>query len=105
MIHNNAPKPDLFVCHRCDNPKCVNPEHLFLGTLAENFEDMRRKGRWKARVYRGSQSPRAKLNEDQVAEIRRHEMSFAQLARKFGVSRGNISTIVSGRSWAHLARK
>jgi hypothetical protein len=97
----------LCVCHRCDNPQCVNPAHLFLGTIADNNRDMAAKGRmWLQRRPQdvaGERNPAAKLCESQVAEIRRR---FAQggitrtaLAREYGVHKGTVGRIISGSYW------
>lgn len=91
----------LFVCHKCDIRDCVNPDHLFLGTPAENHADMKRKGR----STRGAKNPRAKLQSAQVLEI--HSLlaagkTTAQIARYFGVSLGTIRSIRNGNRWGHL---
>jgi hypothetical protein len=113
------------VLHRCDNPLCVRAEpggggHLFLGTLADNSRDMVAKGRaavgdWNPASYRsdthpdakGEANPFAKLTDDAVREIRRlHEprrVSYAALARRFGVSRAVVGAIVRRDAWAHVA--
>lgn len=97
--------PDgLFVCHRCDNPRCVNPAHLFLGTHEDNMRDMTRKGRstW------GERSGRRKLSADDVAEVHRlrHDgLSLAQIAARFGVTRQNVHLVVSGRTWARAQER
>lgn len=95
---------DLCVLHRCDNPACVNPGHLFLGTNADNNRDMCQKGR--ARPCRGSQNGRAKLTEHDVREIRRlHAAGHGckRLARQFGVSAFAVLTIFNGQGWRHVA--
>lgn len=99
-----GPIPDgLCVCHRCDNPKCVNPDHLFLGTAAENTADRHAKGR----SAMGPGSGTAKLNEQTVAEIRRlytrygHVNNSVHLARRFGVAHSTIGRIVRGERWTH----
>lgn len=92
---------DLLVCHRCDNPGCVNPEHLFLGTDADNSADKVAKGR----QYRPSSegSPRVKLTRDAVRSIRRMydtgEWTQLDLADTFGVSRAEVGYIVRGETW------
>jgi hypothetical protein len=100
----------MCVCHHCDNPPCVNPEHLFLGTKADNSADMARKGRSVGFV--GSRNPRALLTEAQVAEIRsrfiignnRYERgNGAALAAEFGVSHDLILRIASRRIWRHVS--
>lgn len=92
----------LCVCHTCDNRWCVNPDHLFLGTVAENHADMRRK----RRNPRGSSIPWARLTEVEVAEIlKRPDLSHSALGRAFGVSAACILAIRrSGRSWRHVIR-
>lgn len=112
-LANGPIAPGIEVCHSCDNPKCCNAEHLFLGTHAENMKDMKRKGRAAGESRPGIKSPMAKLSESQVGEIRmiheagvpgiRSDRSTNGLARRFGVSRAAIWKIVSGKGWAHLA--
>jgi hypothetical protein len=113
-LHFGPIPPGLFVCHKCDTPPCVNPEHLFLGTSSDNSRDMWTKGRGRlqqpgvlAAVHvRGSTSPQAKLNEEIVREIRtacaqganRHE-----LARRFAVTSTTIDKIVWRQTWRHVA--
>lgn len=93
----------LFVCHRCDNPKCVRPDHLFLGTPMDNCHDMMTKGRHRiGRRARGSQHYRAKLTELQVMEIRRrraHGESGVELGREYGVASTQIYYIAKRRTW------
>lgn len=89
--------PGHSVCHHCDNPACVNPGHLFLGTHAENMRDMAIKGR--SCPWPGESNPRAKLTADEVAEIRRRPDPRSTLAREFGVSLSLISAIRNRRVW------
>ena len=91
--------PDgLFVLHACDNPRCVNPAHLFLGTHQDNVTDMMRKGR--SVNLRGEQHGNCKLSDAQVAEIRRRyeagDTSCRKLAAEFEVAPSNINKIVLG---------
>tara|TARA_R110000868_G_scaffold94607_3_gene260955 strand:+ start:2439 stop:3164 length:726 start_codon:yes stop_codon:yes gene_type:complete len=99
-IHN-GPIPDkMEVCHKCDNPGCVNPEHLFLGTHKENMEDRELKGRRTA--PKGEKNGMSKLVLEQVIEIKnqlKNGTSGADLARKYGVSKTQISWIKLGKSW------
>lgn len=88
----------LHVCHRCDNPPCVNPEHLFLGTQAENHDDMKRKGR----SARGAKHGAARLTEADVLLIRGSTATQQALARRLGVSRQTIGEIRRREIWKHL---
>ncbi len=97
--------PDgLFVCHRCDNPACVNPNHLFLGTQQDNIDDMWRK----ERGTRGTEVAMSVLTEDQVRSIRSQyvyksrEFGARALADKFGVCPESIRKIVVGKTWGWL---
>ena len=93
--------PDgICVCHHCDTPLCVNPEHLFLGTHADNHRDMCAKGRNNA--PRGANHPSAKLTEKQVREIRDTIGSHAATARQFRVDPSTVSRIRSNEKWRHL---
>jgi len=93
---------DLCVCHSCDNPACVNPAHLFLGTMKDNMEDAVKKGRTAVGVMNG----KAKLTEDEVQEIRaRYEaagFTQKQLARRYGVTQQCIHFILRHESWRHI---
>jgi hypothetical protein len=107
-LTNGAIPAGLVVCHRCDNPPCVNPAHLFLGTLSDNTQDSLAKGRWNYSPNRwGETSPTAKLSEEQVEEIRRRYkpgvVAQWELGREYGVNQTTISKIVRGTRWKHLA--
>lgn len=90
-----------FVCHRCDNPPCVNPDHLFLGTNADNSRDRAIKGRTIA--PRGEDSPLAKLTWDKVDEIRHRytttKISQYKLADEYGVHQAVINAILQEKTW------
>lgn len=102
---HNGPIPDgLFVCHRCDNRRCVKPAHLFLGTAADNNADMIAKGRSRPGHpdNRGEKNPRAKLSERDVMAIRDALSAGAigcVLARQYSVSKQLISAIRTGQRW------
>ena len=99
----NGPVPDgMILCHTCDNPPCVNPDHLFLGTHAANAADRNRKGR----DAHGERHPHALLNEALVIEIRRAVNSGerqADVARRLGFATSTISGVVKRHSWKHVA--
>ncbi len=90
------------VCHRCDNPKCVNPAHLWLGTHAENQADMMIKGR----AARGERSGTARLNTKQVAIIKHllktGACDIADISTLVGVSKSTIDAIKHQKTWRHI---
>ncbi len=91
----------LFCCHKCDNPPCVNPSHIFLGDVKANTSDAARKGR----MPRGSKSKFASLKEEDVVRIlEMHKLgkTDAEIGRHFNTTRGAVWRIVSGRNWKHL---
>jgi len=96
----------LDVCHRCDNPRCVRPDHLFVGTAKTNVADMVAKGRASSGGVRGERHGRAKLTEAQVLAIRAAYASGTtsqrQLARDYAVDRGTIRFIVMRKHWTHV---
>lgn len=102
-LHYGVIPIGLNVCHKCDNPSCCNPGHLFLGTLEDNTQDMLNKGR---RIHGvGSTNSFAVLNEEKVMEIKRLSslgVSRPELAYKFGVSIATIKNIRQGRTWSHV---
>lgn len=97
LVTGQAPEPDVLVCHRCDNPGCVNPRHLWLGSPADNMADRDRKGRRTAPS--GEAHGRAKLTAAQVERIRRGDDSAATLAAEYEVSRATIYHARQGRTW------
>lgn len=109
----NGTIPDgMVVCHQCDNPWCVNPKHLFLGTPEDNVQDAIRKGRFQvvkdnllsSKV--GEDHANAVLTEDVVRRIRKEYgdggTSCVKLAHKYGVSKTTIHLIVSRKAWTHI---
>lgn len=90
----------LVLCHRCDNPGCVNPSHMFLGTQADNLQDMRTKGR--GNPPRGVRHPKARLTDQLVAQIRADPRSHRQIARILGISKSTIGMVKAGVTWTHV---
>jgi uncharacterized UBP type Zn finger protein len=92
----------LNVCHTCDNPLCINPHHMFLGTQADNVRDMVRKGR-RARTT-GENNPKSKLTNDQVYKIRElvTGKNDQQIADLFNVSKTTICAIRNNKIWTEL---
>jgi HNH endonuclease len=107
-MHNGPIPAGLFVCHRCDNPPCVRPGHLFLGTDADNMADCAAKERtWKGApgVGRGSKNPVSKLTEAKVLKIRALAAdghTVRALGNMFSVSYSQISSIVRREYWTHV---
>lgn len=110
----------MYICHKCDNPACFNPNHLFAGTAKQNSEDMARKKRSKIgkkyplgdrhwtrtkpdNVFRGSKNGMAKLREEDIYEIRTSKCTLKQLAEKFGVTDAAISCVRQMKTWKHVA--
>src|SRR5215469_2647990 len=103
LEHGSVPEY-LGVLHKCDNPACVRPDHLFIGTRADNNADMMEKGRSRSGTNppRGASTWCAKLTEDDVRTIRGSTERGVDLARKYGVTRVTITDIRKRRSWAHV---
>jgi HNH endonuclease len=108
-IANGEIPKDLYVLHTCDNRKCVNPGHLFLGTALDNARDMVKKGRHVAQILPrvfGEGHYQAKLSEKEVLEIREMRrttgLSLRLIGLKFGVSAKHVLRIVNGVNWSHL---
>jgi hypothetical protein len=99
------------VLHKCDNPSCVRPDHLFLGDHGTNARDMVAKGRSRMQaqpetVLRGTQQNQAKLTDEKVREIRRlvarGVLTKKDIAAMYGVSDSLISCVTNGRNWTHV---
>lgn len=102
IIHNGKIPEKLLVLHKCDNPPCTNPEHLFLGTQKDNWDDMVKKGRG---CYRGELASNSKLKEKEVIEIKKllnSSITIREVANKFNVTTSAIKCIKSGKSWSHI---
>lgn len=115
-LTNGSIPEGMCVLHRCDNPPCCNPAHLFLGTQADNTEDKRQKGRaasgtahgrvtkpW--RTARGERQWKSKLTDDTVLAIRKRRSEgvyLKHIAADFGISISEVSKICRGATWKHL---
>lgn len=104
-IHFGPIPKGMFVLHKCDNPICTNPNHLFLGTQLDNMRDMFAKGRGKPGHHFGEKTGTSKLTETQVLEIRaKHAsgQSTRSLMVEYNFSKSGIEHIVARRTWKHI---
>jgi hypothetical protein len=103
----------LFACHKCDNPACCNPNHLFVGNQQDNMADKVAKGRqakgdtinwhlYPETVKRGESHHNAKLNKAAVIDIKTSALTGAELAIKYNISRSAICAVRKGRMWSHI---
>ncbi len=90
--------PGMLACHVCDTPSCVNPDHIFIGTPADNSADRDRKGR----VAVGARNGKSKVSADDVRFIRESSLSERKIAKVVGFHRGTINAIRNGRTWSHF---
>lgn len=103
LAFGNIPE-ELIVCHSCDNPKCVNPSHLFLGTHQDNTDDMNKK----ARGSYGENRPASKLTWKQVDEIRekhRNGQAIRALGREYNISQRATQAIIRRQTWKYKCRR
>lgn len=99
---NKSEPGDMCVLHKCDNPPCVNPYHLFLGTREDNNKDAARKGRTVG--HAGSDNPNGELTEEDIKEIRQFPKSVSnrEIAEAYGVSTSTIGCILRKETWNHV---
>ena len=101
-IHHGDIPVGMFVCHRCDHPECVNPNHLFLGNNDDNMRDCYTKNR----TAHGEKQGRHKLTANDVLRIREYSKNKTktgvELAKTFGISRATVSNIINGKIWVRV---
>lgn len=106
QIHNDDYDSTKDVCHKCDNPSCINPEHLFLGTRTQNVLDSIQKGRWNGNPTKGADHPSSKLTDKDVmlikAILKYSDLNVVQIAKMFSVSLTTIKNIRSKKRWSHI---
>jgi len=96
--HKNGPIPDgMVVCHKCDNRRCINPDHLFLGTTQDNVDDKMSKGRFKPLA--GEKNGSSKLTHKDVLNILNDTRSQRAIAADYGVGQSNVSLIKQRKAW------
>jgi hypothetical protein len=103
ILHNGLIPNGLYILHTCDNPKCVNPNHLFLGDQKANMDDMKKKGR--DNKAKGEKTGKAKLTSNKIIEIRglfESGISRKDIAYMFNVSYSLIKQIIQGKVWNHV---
>jgi hypothetical protein len=101
MLHHGKDPGQMHVLHKCDVPLCVNPDHLFLGTHAENMADMARKGR---AGQKGRTAPRnVKVTHDQVRSIYHDDRPISAIAADYGITNTSVSNIKRRITWQHLS--
>lgn len=103
-LHNGEIPDGAFICHKCHNPPCVNPDHLYAGDAETNAQDAVDNGDWPRLT--GEKSPGSKLNRETVIEIRNvyreGNSTVSELADSYDVSTGTISRAINGKAWAHV---
>ena len=102
IIYKGEIPKNMFVLHKCDTPSCVNPDHLFLGTQADNLADMDRKGRRGTYDKRGEGNSRARLTNEDVLAIRISKADPKIIAHQYAICVKHVSHIRARRSWKHV---
>jgi len=106
ILHKGHIPKDMFICHKCDNPECTNPAHLFLGTCADNNKDMMQKGRNKGVFKKGRKPNNTLLTENQVKQIKidlkSKSMTCKQIAEKYNTTLHIIKHISCNKTWRHI---
>lgn len=101
----NGPIPvGMCALHKCDNPPCVNPNHLFLGSKTDNAADRQSKGRTRCAIGEAQGSSKLKTSEiEQIKRLRKTGLLQRDIAKRFNVSRSLVGMIVNGKRWSHLS--
>ena len=103
-VHIGEVPKGMIVCHKCDNPGCVNPEHLFLGTIKDNVADMVKKNRH----IKGEMVPSHKLTKEKALQIRKlyktGAYTMVKLAEKYGVAYSTVNSVINEVSWKPTTR-
>ena len=105
IIHNGLIPENLCVLHKCDNPLCVNPDHLFLGTTLDNVKDKIAKGRNRWGSCFGEKNGFSKLNNEKVLAIKQHRSegkSLCKIAEIIGVSKSTVGNVLTGKNWRNI---
>ena len=108
LVNGEIPEGDHYgttcVCHHCDNPSCVNPAHLFLGSHTDNMKDMTEKKRNVPQSMKGSKHPNSKLTEKDVIAIRsmKGTASYSEIGKGFGIGADNVYQIMNRIAWKHI---
>lgn len=103
MVHKGEIPSGLYICHHCDNPCCINPDHLFAGTNADNMADCARKGRSAGLRNIGQVNGRSVISEIDAKVIAKSAEPHKVLAQRYGVSRSTITHLKTGRTWRHIS--
>lgn len=105
-LHNGEIPKGMYVCHKCDNPSCVNPKHLFLGTQKENMQDASKKKRCvhpEETICFGEKNGNSKLTDEEIKKIKSaykpYKITHKQLSKQFNVSEPTIKNILARKSW------
>lgn len=102
-LHNGRTlSPSELVCHRCDNRKCVNPSHLWVGSAGMNNADRHEKGRSRGARLPGATNPMSKLTDDDIRAIRSLSTNLKETARRYGISFQTVSNIRRRHTWKHV---
>lgn len=100
ILHHEMIPPGLFICHKCDNPGCVNPNHLFIGTTQQNTQD--REYKLRGNAPKGSGNGLSKLTEELVEKIRKDPRSSRNIAKDLKVSHMTVLRAKNGKTWRHV---